>query len=88
MTIMVIQCGCLDMMRAEDGKLHSQLEWPKAAYFHNPASSLKSRLGGRHFQPLYRHSKLTHETWVLAMADAFNDHFFQLISLQNYCLCG
>ena len=25
---MVIQCGCLDMMRAEDGKLHSQLEWP------------------------------------------------------------
>ena len=28
MTIMVIQCGCLDMMRAEDGKLHSQLEWP------------------------------------------------------------
>ena len=28
---MVIQCGCLDMMRAEDGKLHSQLEWPKQA---------------------------------------------------------
>ena len=28
MTIMVIQCGCLDMTRAEDGKLHSQLEWP------------------------------------------------------------
>ena len=25
---MVIQCGCLDVMRAEDGKLHSQLEWP------------------------------------------------------------
>ena len=30
MTIMVIQCGCLNMMWAEDGKLHSQLEWPNA----------------------------------------------------------
>ena len=26
--MMVIQCGCLDMMRAEDDKLHSQFEWP------------------------------------------------------------
>ena len=31
---MVIQCGCLDMMRAEDGKLHSQLEWPNLKRIH------------------------------------------------------
>ena len=31
---MVIQCGCLDMMWAEDGKLHSQLEWPKVTQTH------------------------------------------------------
>ena len=23
-----MQCGCSDVMRAEDGKLHSHLEWP------------------------------------------------------------
>ena len=27
--IMIIQCGCSDMMLAEDRKLHSHLEWPK-----------------------------------------------------------
>ena len=26
--IMIIQCGCSDMMQVEDGKLHSHLEWP------------------------------------------------------------
>ena len=25
----LVSCGCLDGMRAEDGKLHSHLEWPK-----------------------------------------------------------
>jgi len=30
MTIMVIQCRCLDIMWVEDRKLHSQLEWPYA----------------------------------------------------------
>ena len=29
---MVIQCGCLDIMRMEDGKLHSQLEWPNGVH--------------------------------------------------------
>ena len=28
MTIMIIQRGCSDVTRAEDGKLHSHLEWP------------------------------------------------------------
>ena len=23
-----VQCGCSDMMRVEDGKLHSHLKWP------------------------------------------------------------
>ena len=30
MVIMTISCRCLDGMRAEDGKLHSHLEWPNA----------------------------------------------------------
>ena len=30
MTIMIIQRGCSDVTRAEDGKLHSHLEWPYA----------------------------------------------------------
>ena len=34
MIIMVIQCGCLDMIWAEDRKLYSQLEWLKIL---NPA---------------------------------------------------
>ena len=28
---MAIQCKCLDVMRAEDVKLHFQLEWPNAS---------------------------------------------------------
>ena len=31
MTTMIIQRGCSDVTRAEDGKLHSHLEWPKIA---------------------------------------------------------
>ena len=33
MTIMIIQRGCSDVTRAEDGKLHSHLEWPNLAIF-------------------------------------------------------
>ena len=43
MTIMVIQCGCLDMMWAEDRKILSQLEWPNTkSYVFYDFKSLKS----------------------------------------------
>ena len=32
---MIIQRGCSDVTRAEDGKLHSHLEWPYAYIRHS-----------------------------------------------------
>ena len=52
----------------------------KAAYFHDLASSLKSKPGKfwKHFQPLSRRSKSACEVQVSATADAFNDHFLSI----------
>ena len=52
----------------------------KAAYFHDLASSIKSKPGKfwKHFQPLSRRSKSACEIQVSATADAFNDHFLSI----------
>ena len=44
MTIMIIQRGCSDVTRAEDGKLHSHLEWPYISPFTVDAAILYSNL--------------------------------------------
>ena len=61
-------------------KVNAMLRSAKAAYFHDLASSLRSKSGKfwKQFQSLSRRSKPACEIEVSATADAFNDHFLSI----------
>ena len=83
MTIMIIQRGCSDVTRAEDGKLHSHLEWPYAfryilSYFHNEneLTKLKPLISGSNFIFAYKLQYIL----TLKMADFILLTWLQLLT--------